>query len=207
MPSTTFFNLPEEKRQRLLAAARSEFAHVPYPDVSINQIIRGAGIPRGSFYMYFQDKADLFRYLLQCHNEQFESELCLLLREHHGDLFAAAMALFDHIRDEKQSSLGTQKYEFMSQVIRLNQQLWSADLAAACASAHAGTPAFLALIDTSRLDLRGPEDLRDMLHILSYVTATAFHLGAMTGDTEAVRAQYSNFLRILQRGMSSKPAV
>ena len=26
MPSTTFFNLPEEKRERLLAAARAEFA-------------------------------------------------------------------------------------------------------------------------------------------------------------------------------------
>ena len=64
MPSTTFYNLPEEKRERLMAAARAEFLRVPYEDASINRIIREAGIPRGSFYMYFTDKEDLVRYLM-----------------------------------------------------------------------------------------------------------------------------------------------
>ena len=49
MPSSTFFNLPAEKRERLLAAARAEFARAPYEDASVNRIIRAAGIPRGSF--------------------------------------------------------------------------------------------------------------------------------------------------------------
>ena len=64
MPSDTFFHLPAEKRERLLAAARGEFARAAYEDASINRIIRQAGIPRGSFYMYFTDKEELFRYLL-----------------------------------------------------------------------------------------------------------------------------------------------
>ena len=65
MPSTTFYNLPAEKRERLLSAARAEFARVPYEDASVNRIIRAAGIPRGSFYMYFTDKEELFRFLME----------------------------------------------------------------------------------------------------------------------------------------------
>lgn len=60
MPTSTFFRLPEEKRQRLIEAAWEEFTQNSFSDVSINQIIRAAGIPRGSFYQYFADKGDLF---------------------------------------------------------------------------------------------------------------------------------------------------
>lgn len=207
MPSATFFRLPEEKRQRLLSAARAEFSQVSYPDVSINRVIQAAGIPRGSFYMYFEDKADLFRYLLQASYEQFRSDLSRLLREHNGDLFAAAPALFDLIWRDRQSPPDARRYEFIAQVMRLNHPFWSTDLAALCVSARAGAPALLSLIDTSRLDLRGPEDLTDILHILFCITAAAFHRGAVTGDMEAVRARYLNFLRILQRGMSGKPEI
>ena len=65
MPSSTFLNLPAEKQEKLLEAATREFSHRPFNEASINQIIKEAGIPRGSFYMYFQDKEDLFRYLIQ----------------------------------------------------------------------------------------------------------------------------------------------
>lgn len=41
-----------------------EFASHAYEDVSINRIVQRARIPRGSFYQYFEDKADLFFYLL-----------------------------------------------------------------------------------------------------------------------------------------------
>ena len=64
MPSATFYNLPEEKRERLLRAAREEFSRVPYESASVNRIIQSAGIPRGSFYMYFTDKEELFGHLM-----------------------------------------------------------------------------------------------------------------------------------------------
>ena len=45
MPSATFYNLPAEKRERLLRAAREEFSRVPYESASVNRIIQSAGIP------------------------------------------------------------------------------------------------------------------------------------------------------------------
>ena len=58
MCSETFLRLPEEKRGRFLEAAWEEFTRVKFADASINQIVRRAGIPRGSFYQYFSDNED-----------------------------------------------------------------------------------------------------------------------------------------------------
>lgn len=96
MPSSTFFRLPQEKRQRLLDAAWEEFTQTRFSAVSINKIILRARIPRGSFYQYFSDKEDLFRYLLEGNQELFISALGGLLEEKGGDLFAVPMAVFDH---------------------------------------------------------------------------------------------------------------
>jgi len=64
VPEQTFFNLPEEKRQRIIEAAVDEFAEHPLRNASIARIIEKAGIPRGSFYQYFTDIKDLYKYIL-----------------------------------------------------------------------------------------------------------------------------------------------
>ncbi len=97
MPSSTFFRLPEEKRTRLMNEVWKEFTRVPYADASINRIILGARIPRGSFYQYFEDKNDLFLYLLDLIREKFLVLLADVLRRSEGDLFAMPEQLFDAI--------------------------------------------------------------------------------------------------------------
>lgn len=63
MPKDTFFNLPHEKKQRVIKAAVDEFSKRHYSQVSINGIIKQADIPKGSFYQYFENKDDVFIYL------------------------------------------------------------------------------------------------------------------------------------------------
>lgn len=65
MPKETFYNLPEDKRQKIFAAAVQEFSTQRFSEASINQVIKAAGIPRGSFYQYFRDKEDLFQYMYE----------------------------------------------------------------------------------------------------------------------------------------------
>ena len=96
MPSSTFLNLPAEKQEKLLKAATREFSHRPFNEASINQIIKEAGIPRGSFYMYFQDKEDLFRYLLRGYVDQLFMLLEEFLLQNGGDIFQALLALYDY---------------------------------------------------------------------------------------------------------------
>lgn len=65
MPANTFFNLPEEKRQRIVNEAIDEFAAHPYHRASLSRIVERAGIAKGSMYQYFKDKFDLYLYLLE----------------------------------------------------------------------------------------------------------------------------------------------
>lgn len=95
MPTSTFFRLPEEKRQRLLHAAWTEFTQTPFVNVSINRIIQEAQISRGSFYQYFEDKNDLFQYLMGQVRGYFTSTMEEILAESHGDLFAVPVGAFD----------------------------------------------------------------------------------------------------------------
>jgi AcrR family transcriptional regulator len=65
MPKSTFLNLPSEKRDRICEVAIETFLQDGYDNASITQIVARAGIAKGSFYQYFEDKADLFRYLIE----------------------------------------------------------------------------------------------------------------------------------------------
>lgn len=64
MPKQTFFNLPAAKRERILDAAIHEFAGRGYKLSSISAIVAAAGIAKGSFYQYFEDKDDLYGYII-----------------------------------------------------------------------------------------------------------------------------------------------
>lgn len=95
MPTSTFFNLPKEKRGRVLDAAIDEFADNTYDQASIANIIRQAQIPRGSFYQYFIDKKDLYIYLLELIGDGKRRKLMPLLNnEKAGDFFQTLKALF-----------------------------------------------------------------------------------------------------------------
>ena len=64
MPRPTFFNLPPDRRELLVEAAIAEFSARSYAEASLSRIARSTGIAKGSFYQYFDDKLDLYRWLL-----------------------------------------------------------------------------------------------------------------------------------------------
>ena len=70
MPKQTFLNLPDEKRKAFLETALDEFANNDYNTASISKIVEKAGIAKGSVYQYFEDKQDLFMYLLDYANKE-----------------------------------------------------------------------------------------------------------------------------------------
>src|SRR5690625_3310872 len=103
MPKQTFFNLPHEKRELLIQSAKKEFSRVPLSEASIANIIKSAGIPRGSFYQYFEDKEDAFYYILEKQTETHNNELTLMLKKNNGDLFEAFIEIFEYMLIEFQN--------------------------------------------------------------------------------------------------------
>ena len=66
MPKETFLKLPEEKKHKIIKAAKKEFERVPFEQTSIKNIANDAEIARGSFYQYFERKEDLLRIYFKC---------------------------------------------------------------------------------------------------------------------------------------------
>lgn len=65
MPLQTFYNLPEEKRQKIIDCAIKEFASNDFESASVSRIVTKVGIAKGSFYQYFRNKSDLYFFLLE----------------------------------------------------------------------------------------------------------------------------------------------
>lgn len=57
--------LKKNKREKILKAAISSFAQKGYYDTSISKIIIKAGIARGTFYLYFENKRQIFDSILE----------------------------------------------------------------------------------------------------------------------------------------------
>lgn len=198
MPTPTFFRLPAEKRESLLRAGWQEFARVPYADASINRIIRAAGIPRGSFYMYFADKEEFFRYLMSLRLEGLLQRLVDLLREREGDLFAALEGMMDALRGEGHRP----EAEELFAVLRRNPGMHQAVLLQTLEPQRL-LERLEGHVDQTRLDLREEGDLGDMLQILLAITLPALCAGAGNGGSASVWARYRRWLELLQRGMAA----
>ncbi len=60
MPRPRFHKLSQAKRVGILNAAREQFAARGLEGASLNTILGTAGLSKGAFYYYFDDKEDLF---------------------------------------------------------------------------------------------------------------------------------------------------
>ena len=200
MPSNTFLNLPEDKQTRLMDAASREFSAKPYNEASINKIIQEAGIPRGSFYMYFQDKEELFRYLVRGYVEQLLMVLEEALLREGGDVFAAMRALFDYVWEKREErALGGMGA--MSAIISRNGGMQRGALLDLLDSGEA-LERLRQSVNPVLLDLRREEDLDDLLAVLLSVAGPLLYAGIEAGDAPGYREHLDGILDILRRGMA-----
>lgn len=63
MPTSTFFNLKDSKKERIIKAVKKVFTRKRLLDMSVKNIVEDAGIARGSFYQYFNSKEDIIEYM------------------------------------------------------------------------------------------------------------------------------------------------
>ena len=110
MPSARFLKLKGPKKIKILEAAMKEFLMHPVTMVSINQIIKSAGISRGSFYTYFEDKDDLFQYVAEDFVRRIVDRVITVIKENGGNLFLSANMLFAEGLEREKTSTYAQLY-------------------------------------------------------------------------------------------------
>lgn len=94
MPTETFLNLAEEKRNAFIGTALKEFADNNYDSASINKIIKELNISRGSVYQYFTDKIDLWLYLKEYSEQQKMKHIQTVERNRYHDFWSYFEDLF-----------------------------------------------------------------------------------------------------------------
>ena len=97
MPTNTSFNLPAEKKHKILKAANKEFARVPLEQASIKNIVEDAEIARGSFYQYFENKQDLFEYIMTSKTGDMEKNLIEMIEQENGNIINIFINIYDHL--------------------------------------------------------------------------------------------------------------
>lgn len=199
MPSETFFRLPEGKRQRLMDAAWEEFTSVRFSDASINQIVRNAGIPRGSFYQYFEDKDDLFAHLVRPLQQHFFDLASQAVIQANGSIFAAPLAIFD--RFFQFGATSDQDLLRCLKVVRCNPESEFHNL---FCGPKAPLNAIIGQLDTSQLLRQDLPYITEVFQLFIFTIASAI-IDALNRPEakEAVRAQLALRVEILMRGCAA----
>ena len=106
MPKQTFYNISEEKRQKFIEVVLKEFSTKSYDLVSVNSIIKSMGIPRGSFYTYFENLDELFDFVFKDFRMKRQTVILDLMVKNDFNLENFIYDLFKHdynlyIKDSK----------------------------------------------------------------------------------------------------------
>ena len=200
MPTKTFYNLPECKREKLLEAIRRELSRVPVDEVSINKIIRAAEIPRGSFYQYFENKQDMLYYLLSEYRALLFGCARDSLQRNGGDLFQTMVSIFDFT------------YSYVVEDHLFFQNLFSdirIDIGFYTRGARENI--FQGLIESiapeisrAQLNIQCEADFNNMCDILLLITGEAFASTFMdTSQQHSIRENYITRLELLKRGFAN----
>ena len=201
MPKQTFFNLPEDKRKTLIEAAEKEFSTVPLMKASISNIIKMAGIPRGSFYQYFENIEDLYFYLLNETTQKSKENFILLLKKHDGDIIDAITEMYYQflvqLPDEYEHTF--LKNAFLNLTHKADYSLTDV-FGAADNNEH--FKEITKLINKQRLNIK--ED-KELYYILQIITAVVFRnfiekFSKELTDDEAIH-NFKMEINLLKRGL------
>ena len=180
-----------QKRQAILDAAAAEIARYGYDRANINTIAEHAGIGRGTIYLYFDSKDDVFSALLDTIGKAIDgivsecialdlpwplrlerlAEEFVALAEHHSDYFRVQLSALHGVN----RALSAPMSRWLAVSIgRLAQALQDATAQGVIAALPAQTLATLILdsLDTFVLlpgDLHQEADLSDRAHTLARV--------------------------------------
>lgn len=199
MPTNTFYNLSKEKQNKIIEASMNEFSKHSYDNVSINEIIDNAGISRGSFYMYFKDKEDLYYSLLDVHKNMFKSITRSSIENNNGDLFLGFIEMYDTII---KYILEQEKLDFFKNAFfNLNYKNEK------CMVPNHEVEGKIIkeienIVDLKKLNIKNNEDLADMFDIMMHILIKSVIKTIHNSDKE--RNKYVNKINLIKNGFERR---
>lgn len=203
MPKETFYRLPDEKRERIMAAAEREFLENSFEAASINRIIKEAAIPRGSFYQYFEDKKDIFLYIVSTHKNEAFGFVESFIKDSDGDVFSFMRKAIDFMISAECS----EKVEGMK---RIFSQPWVFEMIVSDTmkgkQEEANTPKGIMFkyIDKNQLNVENDDELIALINIFASISLGLFFKIFIMGknmeiDKEKIRKNIYDEIATLEK--------
>ncbi|WP_299094911.1 TetR/AcrR family transcriptional regulator [uncultured Metabacillus sp.] len=204
MPKQTFFHLPKDKQDILIHSAKEEFSRVPLHEASIANIIKHAGIPRGSFYQYFEDKEDLFFYLLDQLAQKNHERFISTLKEKEGDLFETFTGIFKFMVQRHREA--EHKNFFKNVYLNMNYKQ-EKTLANSIYQENQKNQylSMINLINREKLNIKDERELHQAIKILSAVTfQNLIQVFVKDSTNEEALQNYMDQMELLKRGLQKE---
>ncbi len=197
MPKETFFNLDEDKRNKIIEAAKVEFTANPLRKSRVSNIIKKASIPRGSFYQYFDDLDDLYYYVI---DDVFDNiykagnKFC----DATNDIFEFAQISFEY---DYNGFINDMRHRFMMNVFKSisSNEEYQATFRKMRRDYILG---ILDKMDLSGIRLKKEDDLIKMYRMIQELKRNVIHRAVVEDlSKEEASKEFGWFLNILKNGL------
>lgn len=199
MPKETFLKLSENKKKKIIDAAKEEFARVPIEQASIKNIVEKADIARGSFYQYFEDKNDLLRYILENHFKEMNNNLKTQIIQSKGDIFNIFLTIYDFLNENCCNENDIDFYRKIFENIKTSED--SMILKKIIKEEPKKIVDFYEYIDKENLRINSKEDLEIIEKILFAITTKAIVMRFKYETKEQAREEYLKQIEYLKYGI------
>lgn len=201
MPKETFLKLSKEKQQKVINAAKKEFARVPIENVSIKNIVEEADIARGSFYQYFESKEDLLIYILKENSEKLNIKLKNEVSKTNGDIFKLYIFLYDSMLEE---FTGNSDQDLFKQIF-INLKSSDENIFDMVKNIKPQNIIdYYEQIDKTNLKIENYDDLTVVCDMLNAITRRAVIKNFKNKSKEECRAMFLKEIEYLKHGIEKK---
>lgn len=117
MPKITFHNIAKEKQQNLIDIGIQLFSSNNYEEVDVKTVVESAGLPRGSFYAYFDGMEDYYTLIISSLRSERIKSINGLAKGFKGNLFDFLIEMFKYditqYTNDKRKLLLTHYFRFL----------------------------------------------------------------------------------------------
>lgn len=197
MPTDTFFKLSEEKKSKIIRAAKKEFARVSIEQASIKNIVQEAEIARGSFYQYFKSKEDLLSYIMERHMDKMEQYLQKNLKETNGDIVEVFINMYDYMVKQSASKENEEFYHKIFENLRTSEET----MFFIKPQDHFSKLNLYETINQTKLKIKDETDLETIVEILNTITRRSIVDYKKYKTKEEAREEFIKRMKYLKSGI------
>lgn len=198
MPKQTFFNLKEDKKEKIEKALIKEFSRNSFEKASISNIILEANIPRGSFYQYFEDKEDAIYYIIDKYLEKEKNKIYQYLLRNKGDIFETAVNIYEDMAKITERDENERLFKNILQEVKKN----NINIFGECKEMLRSKRTIEKMINKEELKIENDDDLQYFLKILNaIVRAISMEVVLKKITFEEGKQRLIREMEILKKGM------